>query len=111
LALCRRHDPTISRATIYRTLLMLEEAGFVAGLDTGDGGRRFEHTLGHEHHDHMVCTACGRILEFRDDEVERLQQGAARRRGFTSTSHTLRLFGVCAECASKGVRPKRQRIS
>ena len=112
LELCRRQDRAISRATIYRTLQMLEDAGFVAGLDTGDGGRRFEHTLGHEHHDHMVCTACGKILEFRDDELERLQELAARRRGFSITSHTLKLFGVCAECASRGVRPKkRQRTS
>ena len=51
LALCRKQDRGVSRATVYRTLLMLEDSGFVAGLDTGDGGRRFEHTFGHEHHD------------------------------------------------------------
>jgi Fur family ferric uptake transcriptional regulator len=113
LALCRRQDKTVSRATIYRTLMMLEDAGFVSGLDTGDGGRRFEHTLGHEHHDHMVCMACGKILEFRDDELERLQERAAHKRGFQVLRHTLKLFGLCAECRSKGVpAPKeRQRVS
>ena len=51
LDLCREKDPKVSRATVYRTLTVLEDAGFVEGLDTGDGGRRFEHVLGHDHHD------------------------------------------------------------
>lgn len=98
LALCRRRDRGVSRATVYRTLQMLEDAGFVSGLDTGDGGRRFEHTLGHEHHDHMVCTVCGRIFEFRDGELERRQEIAARRIGFRIERHSLRIHGTCRAC-------------
>ena len=98
LDLCRREDPKVSRATVYRTLSVLEEAGFVEGLDTGDGGRRFEHVLGHEHHDHMVCLDCGKILEFRDDELERRQELAAKRAGFVIRRHSLRLYGTCKEC-------------
>ncbi len=95
---CRRHDPKVSRATVYRTLGVLEEAGFVEGLDTGAGGRRFEHVLGHEHHDHMVCVRCGAILEFRDDELERRQELAAKRLGFRIERHSLRVYGTCRDC-------------
>jgi len=95
---CRAHDPHVSRATVYRTLAVLESAGFVSGLDTGDGSRRFEHVLGHEHHDHMVCTGCAAIIEFRDDELEARQEVAARRHGFAIQSHSLRLYGLCRDC-------------
>jgi Fur family ferric uptake transcriptional regulator len=98
LDLCRRHDPKVSRATVYRTLAVLEEQGFVEGLDTGDGGRRFEHVLGHEHHDHMVCVGCGTIIEFRDEELERRQDAAAKRAGFRIERHSLRIYGRCRAC-------------
>jgi Fur family ferric uptake transcriptional regulator len=101
LTLCRTRERGVSRATVYRTLAMLERAGIVEGLDLPDGGRRFEHVLGHEHHDHMVCTGCGRILEFRDDELEARQDIAARRAGFLVESHSLKLFGKCRDCAGK----------
>ncbi len=99
---CRKADPKISRATVYRTLTVLEQAGIVEGLDTGDGGRRFEHVLGHEHHDHMVCSACGRIFEFRDNELERRQEVAARRIGFRIERHSLRIHGTCRACQRGG---------
>lgn len=98
LDLCRKKDPKVSRATVYRTLTVLEDKGFVEGLETGDGGRRFEHVLGHEHHDHMVCTECEKILEFRDDELERRQELAAKRVGFLIQRHSLRLYGTCKQC-------------
>jgi Fur family transcriptional regulator, ferric uptake regulator len=95
---CQKQDPRVSRATVYRTLAVLEQAGFVEGLDTGDGGRRFEHVIGHEHHDHMVCKACAQIFEFRDDELERRQEVAARRIGFQIERHSLRIYGLCQKC-------------
>ena len=98
---CRRVDPKVSRATVYRTLTVLEEAGFVEGLETGDGGRKFEHVLGHEHHDHMVCLRCGKIIEFRDDELERRQELAAAREGFSIQRHSLRIYGHCRDCAER----------
>jgi len=82
-------------------------SGFVEGLDTGEGGRRFEHVLGHEHHDHMVCTRCGAILEFRDDQLEALQDAAARRVGFEIERHSLRLYGRCRACAAAATRRRR----
>ena len=98
LEMCHREDRGVSRATVYRTLSMMEEAGFVEGLDTGDGGRRFEHTLGHEHHDHMVCTSCAAIIEFHDAQLEDRQDVAAAKHGFLIQTHSLKLFGLCADC-------------
>lgn len=98
LELCQDEVAGVSRATVYRTLTMLEQAGFVEGLDTGDGRRKFEHTLGHEHHDHMVCMVCGTIIEFRDAELERRQEIAAKQHGFTILNHSLKLFGECRSC-------------
>lgn len=102
LEVCRRMDRDVSRATVYRTLAMLEDAGFVEGLDTGDGGRKFEHVLGHRHHDHMVCNRCGMIIEFFDEELERRQELAAGKHGFTIQSHSLKLFGLCQDCRKQG---------
>jgi len=101
LELCAGEMSGVSRATVYRTLTMLEQAGFVEGLDTGDGRRKFEHTLGHEHHDHMVCTECGTIIEFRDAQLERRQEIAAKEHGFEILSHSLKLFGMCKPCRDK----------
>lgn len=98
LEACRQRDSAVSRATVYRTLGMLEQAGFVEGLDTGDGGRRFEHVLGHSHHDHMVCTSCSKIIEFHDAELERRQEIAAKKHGFRITNHSLQLYGLCSDC-------------
>ncbi|MEE2888751.1 MAG: Fur family transcriptional regulator [Planctomycetota bacterium] len=100
LELCLLRDQGVSRATVYRTLGMLENAGFVEGLDTGDGGRKFEHTLGHEHHDHMICTACGKIIEFHDAALEERQKLAAIESDFEIESHSLKLFGKCKNCRS-----------
>lgn len=96
---CRRADPRVSRATVYRTLQVLADAGFVEGLDTGDGGRQYEHVIGHGHHDHMLCTSCRRIFEFHDEELERRQEAAARRIGFRIERHSLRIHGTCRDCA------------
>jgi Fur family ferric uptake transcriptional regulator len=91
----------VSRATVYRTLSLLVEGGFLESLDTGQGELRYEHVLGHRHHDHMVCLACGRIDEFVDPRIEALQEEACRDRGFEMVSHNLRLFGYCRACARR----------
>jgi Fur family transcriptional regulator, ferric uptake regulator len=92
----------ISRATVYRTLALLSEGGFVQALDVGrDQGTLYEHTLGHQHHDHMICLECGRIYEFSDEQLERAQEEAVKRAGFHSTSHRLNVFGTCARCAGR----------
>jgi Fur family ferric uptake transcriptional regulator len=94
--------PRVSRATVYRTLALLQEGGFIESLDTGRGEVVYEHTLGHRHHDHMVCLDCGRIEEFHDDRIEELQQEAAAKKGFELVSHDHRLMGYCRRCRKKG---------
>jgi len=90
-----------SRATVYRTLALLLEGGFVEALDAGRGELVYEHVLGHQHHDHMVCLACGKIDEFQDERIEELQLEACRKKGFQLVSHDLRLRGYCKACARK----------
>ena len=103
LDMCRKVDSQVSRATVYRTLAVLEAAGFVEGLEVGDGGKRFEHVLGHEHHDHMICRNCGKIVEFVDPELERLKAAVADRHGFELVSHELKLWVECRDntCADR----------
>lgn len=91
-----------SRATVYRTLNMLTEGGFLESLDTGQGELLYEHVLGHRHHDHLVCTRCGRIEEFHEKRIEELQEEVAERLGFELTNHSMRLFGLCPSCQSDG---------
>jgi Fur family ferric uptake transcriptional regulator len=97
--------PKVSRATVYRTLALLVEGGFLNSLDTGKGEMLYEHVLGHAHHDHMVCVSCGKIEEFSSPEIERLQERAAQERGFVLVEHDLRLFGYCKRCVKAGKCP------
>ncbi|QDU67333.1 Fur family transcriptional regulator [Engelhardtia mirabilis] len=91
--------PRVSRATVYRTLGLLVDGGFLESLDVGQGELRYEHVTGHKHHDHMVCMDCGRIDEFVDERIEALQKEAADAAGFVMVNHDLRLLGYCRACA------------
>lgn len=94
----------VSRATVYRTLSLLVEGGFLESLDVGQDELLYEHVLGHRHHDHLVCLVCGKIEEFTDERIEALQREAAERKGFALQYHNLRLFGSCASCTRKKSR-------
>jgi Fur family ferric uptake transcriptional regulator len=96
----RARDASVSRATVYRTLALLVEGGFLATIDRGHGQTLYEHILGHSHHDHMLCQSCGRIIEFRCEEIEELQRRMAAHHHFLIQRHTLRLEGLCARCQS-----------
>ena len=97
LRMIRKRDPDtgVHLATVYRTLQVLEDGSFVEGLDVGKGGRLFEHTLGHEHHDHVICEDCGKICEFHDADMEERKAQAAARLGFVMRRHSLRIYGSC----------------
>lgn len=92
-------EPKIGLATVYRTLSLLTQSGLASELDFGDGQKRYEHKFMHSHHDHMICTECGKIIEFSHPMIEKLQEEVAGRHGFKLTSHKLDLFGLCAECS------------
>lgn len=92
-------EPKIGLATVYRTLSLLTQSGLASELDFGDGQKRYEHKFMHSHHDHMICTECGKIIEFSHPMIEKLQEEVAGRHGFKLTSHKLDLFGLCTECS------------
>jgi Fur family ferric uptake transcriptional regulator len=94
LARVRRRQPKVGYATVYRTLKLLVEGGLAVERQFGDGQARFE-VVG-DHHDHLICTKCGLILEFEDDEIEALQEKVAQRLGgFTVLRHRHELYGLC----------------
>lgn len=94
----------IGRATVFRTLKMLEECHLVSHV-TGMGGKaRFEVGLERPHHDHLICVACGRILEVRWPELEKIQLKACKNVGFEPTWHRHEVFGRCADCLGRGKR-------
>ena len=97
----RRGRNDVSRATIYRTLSLLVEGGFIDMLELGGDTKRYEHILDREHHDHLLCIGCGAVVEFQEPRIEELQNEVARRQGFKITSHSLRLFGTCRKCSAE----------
>lgn len=91
-------EPKIGLATVYRTLALLIESQLAIELDFGDGQKRYEHKFMHSHHDHMICTQCGKIIEFNHPLIEKFQEEVAQRNEFIITSHKLDIFGLCREC-------------
>lgn len=96
--LVHKKDSTVGHTTVYRTLKLLTEAGLAREVRFGDNKTYYEHHYNHEHHDHMICTECGKVLEFFSQDIENLQDQMADKFGFRPTHHSLRMWGVCAEC-------------
>jgi Fur family ferric uptake transcriptional regulator len=95
----RRVDPRISVATVYRTMKVLADCGVAVPRQFGwDGQTRYEAATGRPHHDHLICTSCGEIVEFANERIESLQEMVAKRHGFEVQSHRLELYGRCARC-------------
>ncbi|MBO6728831.1 MAG: transcriptional repressor [Maricaulis sp.] len=86
-------DPRISLATVYRTVRLFEEAGIIERHDFRDGRSRYEE-VGDDHHDHLIDLKSGEVVEFVNDEIERLQEAIARKLGYKLVDHRLELYGV-----------------
>lgn len=99
--LVQKEDPSVGHTTVYRTLKLLTEAGLAREVRFGDGKTYYEHHYNHEHHDHMICTECGKVIEFYSPEIENLQDTVAAEYGFKLTHHSMRILGVCADCQRK----------
>ena len=113
--LVHKQDATIGHTTVYRTLKLLTEAGLAREVRFGDNKTYFEHHFNHEHHDHMICTNCGKVIEFFSAEIEAVQDEVAEKLSFKPTHHSLRLWGSCEDChgissitpqAPAGAQPK-----
>jgi len=96
--LVKKEDATIGQTTVYRTLKLLTEAGLAREVRFGDGRTHYEHNYKHQHHDHMICSECGRIIEFFSAELEALQDKIAAKHRFQITQHLHRIIGLCSEC-------------
>lgn len=100
----RAADATVARATVYRTLALLQQVGAVEKHDFRYGPPNYELTFAKAHHDHLMCVSCGEIIEFQEPRVEKLQDEVIRRYGYQLLSHTHKLYGVCQACRKKGVK-------
>ena len=94
----RRKNPRIGYATIHRTLKLFAECGIAEQRHFGDGQARYEPSNLDEHHDHLICVTCGKIVEFEDPRIEQLQEEVARQHGFSIDRHRLELYGCCESC-------------
>ena len=85
----RKRGAKVSRATVYRTLPLLLKTGVIKETIRNGDTTRYEHAFGHAHHDHLECVLCGKIVEFKVDEIEALQEKLCRKSGFTAVDHEL----------------------
>ena len=95
----KKADRTISKATVYRALVLLKESKILEEQDFGDGKKVYERAQGRKHHDHLVCVKCGKIIEFENQSIEALQDSEAKKNRFKIVYHSLKLFGFCVNCA------------
>jgi Fur family ferric uptake transcriptional regulator len=98
----RQQDPGIGLATVYRTVKLMQEAGVADARHFSARGTVYEVAVGRDHHDHLICESCGKIVEFSDPEIERLQEEIASALGFALAHHRHELFGRCAACRTVG---------
>jgi Fur family ferric uptake transcriptional regulator len=93
----------IGKATIYRTLDLLVRSQLVAEHDFGEGFKRYEHRLSQQPvHEHLICLECGKVLEFRSAEVQRIEAKVSAEMGFKTARHKLEIYGLCNECQVAG---------
>jgi Fur family ferric uptake transcriptional regulator len=95
--LLAKKDPHIGLATIYRTLKLLCDTGLAQERHFGSQ-TQFDNVSHKGHHDHLICTSCGAIVEFQNCQIEQLQEEVANRNGFTIKTHKLELYGLCSKC-------------
>lgn len=98
----------VSRATIYRTIDQLEEAGIIRNVARSNDRKIFEHDYGYPQHDHFICEKCSELIEFRNEEISALLEKVASELGFRMTGHRLEAHGICAACAKPPARRHRK---
>ena len=91
----------IGIATVYRTLKFLEEVKLISSISVGTEGKRYESNSKNQHHDHLICTNCNKIVEFIDDNIEEQQEKIAKQNDFIITNHIMQIYGLCKKCQQK----------
>jgi Fur family ferric uptake transcriptional regulator len=88
----------VSRASVYRTIPLLIESGFIEEVERIDRHAHYERVSADKHHDHMICTKCGKVIEFYSPTLEMLQNEICQKEGFKGIRHSLEIFGYCEKC-------------
>ena len=96
--LVKAKDQSVGFTTVYRTLKLLKDCGLARELEFHDGRTLYEHNYKHKHHDHLICTQCGALIEFYSEVIENMQDEIVRRYKFKPLHHSHRIFGICANC-------------
>ena len=94
----KKDNEKISKATIYRTIPLLIQSGLIQEAYFEDGHMHYEHIYGHEHHCHLRCLNCGRVVEFADEAAKSVEKKVQERYGFVVTGHKLDVYGYCPKC-------------
>lgn len=103
--LLRDEHSEIGLATVYRSLELLSDLGILQKMEFGDGCSRYEVNTtdpSQHHHHHLICTSCGKVMEFEDDLLENLEQDIMEKSSFKIHDHQVKFFGICKECQEKG---------
>lgn len=98
LGLAQAAGARVSRATIYRTLDLLVQAGLARKVRLGAEHVYYEHVLGRRQHEHMICLRCEKVIEWYDPQLEAVLQANVDRHGFTAARSSVQIFGYCADC-------------
>ena len=98
----------VSRATVYRTVKALEEAGLIRKVARTNDREVYEHDYGYPQHDHFICSKCEKLIEFRNEEISDILEKVAMEMGFRMTGHRLEAHGICSDCAKPPTRRHRK---
>ena len=90
---------SVSRATVYRALTLLVEAGLLRKVARSKGREVYEHDYGYPQHDHLICKKCGSLTEFTNDSISRILEEVSATYGFRKAGHRLEVYGLCRKCS------------
>lgn len=110
LARARKIEPSVSRATVYRTLPLMVESGVLKEMDFGKEHKFYDPNYNqHPHHNHLICVDCSKIVEFEDQHIEVLENCITRRLGFSPASKTIRIEATCDQLKKSGTCKNREK--
>lgn len=98
----------VSRATVYRTIGFLEDAGLIRKVARSNDREVYEHDYGYPQHDHFICEKCNSLIEFRNEQISEILESIAADHGFRMTGHRLEVHGICSQCARPPSRRHRK---
>ena len=101
----------VGKATIYRTLSLLRDAGVVEEHEFGEGFKRYEPIAAQSHHEHLICLGCGRVVEFSSERLDRMKSLIADEHGFRHHHHRLEIYGYCRDCQRRDAAMLENQIS